>query len=54
MKPYLAVVYCKVEMMQRMMRWSIDDIFQRVTGDHIGVMDLMYENDELLMHATSP
>lgn len=35
----LAVIHGEVEMVQRMMRRSVDDIFQGMTGDHIGIVD---------------
>jgi hypothetical protein len=38
----LAVIHCEVEMVQCMMRWAINDIFQRMAGDHIGIVDLTH------------
>lgn len=31
-------------MMQRVMRGTVDDVFQRVAGNHIGIMDLLQVN----------
>lgn len=38
-RAYLAVVHSEVEMMQRVVRRTIDDLLKWVTGDHIGVMN---------------
>jgi hypothetical protein len=33
-----------------MMRRPIDDIFERMTSDHIGIVDLAHMRYQLLMH----
>jgi len=38
----LAVIHCEVEMVQRMMRWAINDIFQWMARDHIRIVDLTH------------
>jgi len=35
----LPVIADEVEVMERMMRWSVDDFFERMVGDHIRVVD---------------
>jgi hypothetical protein len=37
---YLTIIHGKVQMMERMVSWSIDDFFQRMTGYHIRIVDL--------------
>ena len=36
---YLAVVHGEVEMVQRMVRRAVDDRLERVSGDHVRVVD---------------
>lgn len=35
----LTVVNREINMMQRVMRWSIDDVLERMTGDHVRIMN---------------
>ena len=36
---YLAIVHGEVEMVQRMVRGTVDDRLERVSGDHVRVVD---------------
>ena len=42
METYLAVIYCEVKMMQRVMCRPIYDIFKCMTRDHVRIVDLEY------------
>lgn len=38
---YLTVVNREIEMVERVVRGTVDDVFKWMTGNHVGVMDLI-------------
>lgn len=40
---YLAIVASEIQVMQGMVCWAVDDIDERVTSDHIRIVDLKTE-----------
>lgn len=41
---YLAIIYCEIKMVQRMMCWAVDDMLERMTSDHVRVVYLCENN----------
>ena len=40
----MSIVHSEIQMMKRMVSWSIDEVLQEMTSDHIGIMDLAGES----------
>jgi uncharacterized protein (DUF1501 family) len=43
---YLAVVAGKVEVVKGVVSWAVDDLFEKVAGDHVRVVDLEGERNQ--------